>query len=124
MAYCSSRLLDEDPPTFRHHTGSGTGQTIISGMGELHLEVIVERLLREFNLQVNVGGRPQVAYRETIRGASRGEGKFVRQTGGRGGSTAMLFWRSSLWIIQMRILFLKNRSPGGSYSQGIYPPRH
>ncbi len=105
MAYSLQCLSEEDPPTFRTIQDPETGQTIISGMGELHLEVIVERLLREFNLQVNVGGRPQVAYRETIRGASRGEGKFVRQTGGRGGSTAMLFWRSSLWIIQMRILF-------------------
>ncbi|MFY9113724.1 MAG: elongation factor G [Dethiobacteria bacterium] len=82
MAY-SLQCLSEEDPTFRTIQDPETGQTIISGMGELHLEVIVERLLREFNLQVNVG-RPQVAYRETIRGASRGEGKFVRQTGGRG----------------------------------------
>ncbi|NLI70599.1 MAG: elongation factor G [Firmicutes bacterium] len=82
MAY-SLLCLSEEDPTFRTMQDKETGQMIISGMGELHLEVIVERLRREFDLQVNVG-RPQVAYRETIRGTARGEGKFVRQTGGRG----------------------------------------
>lgn len=82
MAY-SLLCLSEEDPTFRTMQDKETGQMIISGMGELHLEVIVERLRREFNLQVNVG-RPQVAYRETVRGTSRGEGRFVRQTGGRG----------------------------------------
>jgi len=78
-----SRLAEEDP-TFRVRTDEETGQTVISGMGELHLEVIVDRLRREFNVDANVG-RPQVAYRETIKGsANRVEGKFIRQTGGAG----------------------------------------
>ena len=65
------------------HTDEDTGQTIISGMGELHLEVIVDRLLREFKVQANLG-KPQVAYKETIRGMTRVEGRFIRQSGGRG----------------------------------------
>jgi elongation factor G len=77
------KLADEDP-TFRVHTDPETGQTIISGMGELHLEVIVDRLRREFGVGANIG-RPQVAYRETIRKpVEKVEGRFVRQTGGRG----------------------------------------
>jgi elongation factor G len=76
--------LSEEDPTFRVHTDDETGQTIISGMGELHLEIIVDRMMREFKVEANVG-RPQVAYRETIRKAAlKVEGKFVRQTGGRG----------------------------------------
>ena len=76
--------LAEEDPTFRVHTDSETNQTIISGMGELHLEIILDRLKREFDVEANVG-RPQVAYRETIRNrAEKVEGKFVRQTGGRG----------------------------------------
>ena len=75
--------LAEEDPTFRMHTDQETGQTIISGMGELHLEIIVDRLLREFKVQANVG-RPQVAYKETIRQTADAEGKFIRQTGGRG----------------------------------------
>jgi elongation factor G len=83
MGEALSRLADEDP-TFRVHTDPETGQTIIAGMGELHLEIIVDRLLREFKVDANVG-RPQVAYRETIRKAvGNVEGKFVRQSGGRG----------------------------------------
>ncbi len=77
------RLSDEDP-TFRVRTDQETGQTLISGMGELHLEIIVDRLMREFNVDANVG-RPQVAYRETItKPVQKIEGRFVRQTGGRG----------------------------------------
>jgi elongation factor G len=77
-----SRLVEEDP-TFKVRVDHETGQTIIAGMGELHLEIIVDRLLREFKVEANVG-KPQVAYRETIRGTAKAEGKFVRQTGGRG----------------------------------------
>jgi elongation factor G len=77
-----AKLAQEDP-SFRVSFNEETGQTIISGMGELHLEIIVDRLLREFKVSANVG-RPQVAYKETIRGSAKSEGKFVRQTGGRG----------------------------------------
>ena len=77
------KLADEDP-TFRVHTDEETSQTIISGMGELHLEIIVDRLRREFSVEANIG-RPQVSYRETLRSRSeKVEGKFVRQSGGRG----------------------------------------
>ena len=80
----SLQKLAEEDPTFRVHANEETGQTIISGMGELHLEIIVDRLLREFSVDANVG-RPQVAYRETIRDVvASAEGRFVRQTGGRG----------------------------------------
>jgi elongation factor G len=76
--------LSEEDPTFRVHTDTETGQTIISGMGELHLEIIVDRMKREFKVEANVG-RPQVAYRETVRKrVEYVEGKFIRQTGGRG----------------------------------------
>jgi len=77
-----AKLTQEDP-TFKVHTDPDTGETLISGMGELHLEILVDRMLREFNVTANVG-RPQVAYRETILGAAEAEGKYIRQTGGRG----------------------------------------
>jgi len=82
MGTALARLAEEDP-TFRAYTDHETGQTIIAGMGELHLEIIVDRLLREFKVEANVG-KPQVAYRETIRETAKAEGKFIRQTGGRG----------------------------------------
>ena len=75
--------LSQEDPTFRVESDMDTGQTILSGMGELHLEILVDRLLREFRVAADIG-RPQVAYRETIRRPCMGEGRFVRQTGGRG----------------------------------------
>ena len=77
-----SKLSEEDP-TFKVKTDEETGQTIISGMGELHLEIIVDRMMREFSVQANVG-KPQVSYRETVRKSAKAEGKFIRQSGGRG----------------------------------------
>ncbi len=82
LGFTMGKLMQEDP-TFKVHVDPDTGQTIISGMGELHLEIIVDRLLREFGVGANVG-KPKVAYKETITVAAEGEGKFVRQTGGRG----------------------------------------
>ena len=82
MGIALQKLAQEDP-TFKVHTDAETGQTIIAGMGELHLEIIVDRMLREFKVDANVG-KPQVAYRETIRKKVDAEGKFVRQSGGRG----------------------------------------
>ncbi|HEX6175666.1 MAG TPA: elongation factor G [Candidatus Binatia bacterium] len=79
----SLQKLAAEDPSFRVRTDEETGQTIISGMGELHLEIIVDRLLREFNVGANVG-KPQVAYKETVRKAVEQQGKFIRQTGGRG----------------------------------------
>ena len=82
MALALAKLAEEDP-TFRTHTDEETGQTIISGMGELHLDIIVDRLLREFKVEANIGN-PQVSYREGIRKAAEGEAKYARQSGGRG----------------------------------------
>ncbi len=82
MGMALGKLAQEDP-TFKVHTDPDSGQTIISGMGELHLEIIVDRMMREYKVEANVG-KPQVAYRETIRKKSEAEGKYIRQTGGRG----------------------------------------
>ena len=82
LADALAKLAKEDP-TFERHRDEETGQTIISGMGELHLEVLVDRMLREFGVQANVG-RPRVSYRESLTKPARGEGRFVKQTGGRG----------------------------------------
>ncbi|MCL5004798.1 MAG: elongation factor G, partial [Patescibacteria group bacterium] len=77
------RRLAEEDPTFRVSGDQETGETIISGMGELHLEILVDRMKREFGVEANVG-RPQVAYKETIKGESEAEGKYIKQSGGRG----------------------------------------
>jgi elongation factor G len=82
MGMALGKLAQEDP-TFRVHTDPDSGQTIISGMGELHLEIIIDRMMREYKVEANVG-KPQVAYRETIRKSAEAEGKYIRQTGGRG----------------------------------------
>ena len=82
MGIALGKLAEEDP-TFKTHTDQDSGQTIISGMGELHLDIIVDRLKREFKVECNVG-KPQVAYKETIRKKVKAEGKFIRQSGGRG----------------------------------------
>jgi elongation factor G len=82
MSIALSKLAQEDP-TFRVATDQDSGQTIISGMGELHLEIIIDRMMREFSVEANVG-KPQVAYRETIRKKAEAEGKYIRQTGGSG----------------------------------------
>jgi elongation factor G len=82
MSLALNKLAEEDP-TFKVRSNEETGQTIIAGMGELHLEIIVDRMKREFKVEANVG-KPQVAYRETIRKSVEAEGKFIRQTGGRG----------------------------------------
>jgi len=82
MAIALQKLAEEDP-TFRTYTNEETGQTIIAGMGELHLDIIVDRLLREFKVEANIGN-PQVSYRESITKAAEGEGRYVRQSGGRG----------------------------------------
>jgi elongation factor G len=82
MGMALAKLAQEDP-TFKVHTDPDSGQTIISGMGELHLEIIIDRMMREYKVEANVG-KPQVAYRETIRKKAEAEGKYIRQTGGRG----------------------------------------
>lgn len=82
MGIALQRLAEEDP-TFRVHTDEETGQTIMSGMGELHLDILIDRMKREFNVEANVG-EPQVAYRETIRGVAEAQGKHAKQSGGRG----------------------------------------
>jgi elongation factor G len=82
MGFALQKLMEEDP-TFKVHTDEDSNQTIISGMGELHLDIIVDRMKREFGVEANVG-KPQVAYKETITGSAEGEGKYIKQSGGRG----------------------------------------
>ena len=82
MGIALQKLAEEDP-SFRVKSDEETGQTIISGMGELHLDIIVDRMMREFKVEANIG-KPQVAYRETIRGNADQDSKFVRQSGGKG----------------------------------------
>lgn len=100
MGIALSRLAQEDP-TFRVKSDPETGQTLIAGMGELHLEIIVDRMKREFGVEANVG-RPQVAYKETIRAKATAEGKYIRQTGGRG-------QYGHVW------LEVEPKEPGGGY---------
>ena len=118
LAESLMKLADEDP-TFRVRTDEETGQTIIAGMGELHLEIIVDRLLREFKVDANVG-RPQVAYREGItKAVPKAEGRFVRQTGGRG--------QYGHVVIKMTPneygagFSFENKIVGGRHSQGVHP---
>ncbi len=111
------RLAQEDP-TFRVSTDLETGETIISGMGELHLEIIVDRLKREFGVQANVG-KPQVAYKETIRLTAEAEGKYIRQTGGRG-QYGHVFLR--VWPLERGQGFLfKDEIKGGVIPQEFIP---
>ena len=96
MAEALAKLAEEDP-TFRAHTDQETGQTIIAGMGELHLEIIVDRLLREFKVEANVGA-PQVAYKESFTKAVDIDSKYAKQSGGRGQYGHCKFV-SSLWTL-------------------------
>ena len=104
-----AKLAVEDP-SFRVKTDPETGQTIISGMGELHLEIIVDRLLREFKVEANVG-KPQVAYRETIAREAEAEGKYIRQTGGRGAVRPRLAARRA--GARARAIVFENATVGG-----------
>jgi elongation factor G len=118
MGLALARLSEEDP-TFRVRSDQETGQTLISGMGELHLEVIVDRMLREFRVDANVG-RPQVAYRETITRASKAEGRFVRQSGGRG-----MFGVCVLELVPLEPgagITFENKTVGGSVPREYVAP--
>jgi elongation factor G len=111
------RLAQEDP-TFRVATDAESGQTIISGMGELHLEIIVDRLNREFGVQANQG-KPQVAYRETVRGQSKAEGRYVRQTGGSGQFGVCTLTMEPLEVGQGFVF--ENKTVGGSIPKEYIP---
>jgi elongation factor G len=113
-----AKVAAEDP-SFRVHTDLETGQTIISGMGELHLEIIVDRLMREFKVDARVG-RPQVAYRETITEAARAEGRFIRQTGGRG-QYGHVFLSLTPLPADSGIVF-ENKIVGGAIPKEFIPP--
>ena len=127
--------LTQEDPTFKVFNDPETSQTIISGMGELHLEIVVDRLLREFNVAANVG-KPQVAYRETIRKSAKAEGRYVRQTGGRGpvrsrqdrdradsGQEVRVLERYSWWLHSARVhLVDRDRHRGKRWSMASSPP--
>ena len=119
MGIALAKLAEEDP-TFKTHTDEETGQVIIGGMGELHLEIIVDRLLREFKVEANVG-QPQVAYKETITKAVDVEGKFVRQSGGRGqyGHCKVRF--SPMDVNGEKIYEFVNKTVGGSIPKEYVP---
>ena len=113
--------LSEEDPTFRCYTNEETGQLIIAGMGELHLEIIRDRLLREFKVGANAGA-PQIAYRETITQAAEGEGKFIRQSGGRG-----QYGHAKVRIRPLergKGISVESQIVGGVDPKGICSPRH
>ena len=116
MSIALGRLAQEDP-SFRVRSDEESGQTIISGMGELHLEIIVERMKREFNVEANVG-RPQVAYREAIKKAVETEGKFIKQTGGRGQYGHVWFNMEPLNSGEGLNLWIKSRA--GQYPKNTF----
>jgi len=118
MAFSLQRLAEEDP-TFRSYQDADTGQTLISGMGELHLEVIVNRLLREFNVEANVG-RPQVAYREAIKKSTRVENRFIRQSGGRGQYGHVIFEVEPLDSTEEELIF-ESKIVGGVIPKEYIP---
>ena len=117
MGETLTRLVEEDP-TFKARYDQETGQTIISGMGELHLEIIVDRMLREFGVQAHVG-RPEVAYKETITQPARAEGRFVRQTGGRGQFGVV--WLETAPLPRGSGFVFENKIIGGSIPREFVP---
>ena len=112
------RKLSEEDPTFRVSGDMETGETIISGMGELHLEVLVERMKREFSVEANVG-RPQVAYKETIKGQAEAEGKYIRQSGGRGQYGHV--WLKAKGLERGKGFVFINQIKGGAIPQEFIP---
>jgi elongation factor G len=120
LAEAMAKLAQEDP-TFESHRDEETGQTIISGMGELHLEVLVDRMQREFGVQANVG-RPQVSYRESLTKPAKGEGRFVRQTGGRGQFGHCLIEIEPLPPEENQKLVFVNKIVGGSIPREFIKP--
>src|ERR1700686_2701940 len=110
------RLTEEDP-TFKVHTDDETGQTIIAGMGELHLEIIIDRLMREFKVDANQG-KPQVAYKEAIKRPAHGVGRFVRQSGGKG-----QFGHAELDVRPGERVFLRGQGHAGPHPPGVHPVR-
>ena len=117
MGIAMRRLAEEDP-TFRISGDPDTGETIISGMGELHLEILVDRMKREFGVEANVG-RPQVAYKETIRGEAEAEGKYIRQSGGRGQYGHV--WLSVKNLERGKGFVFANKIKGGIIPQEFIP---
>ena len=122
MGIALGRLAQEDP-SFRVRTDEESGQTIISGMGELHLEILVDRMKREFNVEANVG-KPQVAYRETIRKTVKQEGKFVRQSGGTGQYGHVVIERGAAGRRRRKAASCSRTTiVGGVDPEGIHPGR-
>src|SRR3569623_1763708 len=116
LAIALQKLSFEDP-SFSVRTDPDTGQTLISGMGELHLEIIVDRLVREFKIEASVG-RPQVAYRETVTKVAEAEGKFIRQTGGRGQYGHVLLHVAPA---EGKGLLIEDRTTGGTVPRELIP---